>query len=315
MISFVVPVFNEEETLSNFNSRMTEVANTLEDSWEIIYIDDGSTDDSLNNIKNFAKNEKIRFISFSRNFGKEAGILAGLNHAKGDIVGVLDADLQHPPEIIPEMLKYLDEGYDVVATKRKNRKSTGSFYNFGAKTFYKIINGTGKGVKLTPGVQDFRVMKREVVDSILSLREKTRFSKGIFNWVGFNTKYIGIRDYKRAGGKSKWNFFDSLKYGLDGIISFSTAPLDLSILMGTVLSAIGFIYAIYIVIKTLVLGKDVPGFATIVCLLLLIGGINLVFLGVIGSYIGRIYEEVKNRPSYIIKESSDIKEELPFKDD
>ena len=305
MISFVVPVYNEEDSLNLFNERLTRVLKSIDTSYEIIYIDDGSSDNSLNIIKNFANDSKVKFISFSRNFGKESAMLAGLKFSKGDLVCVMDADLQHPPELIPQMLSEIDENIDVVATIRMNRNSTSKFYNFGAKKFYKIMNRTGKGVKLTPGVQDFRIMKRQVVESILSLNEKRRFSKGIFNWVGYNTKYIEIKDYKRLRGKTKWKFMDSFRYGLDGIISFSTAPLDLAIFLGTILSAIGFFYALYIAIKTLALGKDVPGFATIVCLLLIIGGVNLIFLGIIGSYIGRIYEEVKNRPSYIIKEKSE----------
>lgn len=305
MISFVVPVYNEEDSLNLFNERLTRVLHSIDMSYEIIYIDDGSSDNSLNIIKNFANDNKVKFISFSRNFGKESAMLAGLKFSKGDLVCVMDADLQHPPELIPQMLFEIDENIDVVATIRMNRNSTSKFYNFGAKRFYKIMNRTGKGVKLTPGVQDFRIMKRQVVESILSLNEKRRFSKGIFNWVGYNTKYIEIKDYKRLRGKTKWKFMDSFRYGLDGIISFSTAPLDLAIFLGTILSAIGFFYALYIAIKTLALGKDVPGFATIVCLLLIIGGVNLIFLGIIGSYIGRIYEEVKNRPSYIIKEKSE----------
>lgn len=305
MISFVVPVYNEEDSLNLFNERLTRVLHSIDMSYEIIYIDDGSSDNSLNIIKNFANDNKVKFISFSRNFGKESAMLAGLKFSKGDLVCVMDADLQHPPELIPQMLFEIDENIDVVATIRMNRNSTSKFYNFGAKRFYKIMNRTGKGVKLTPGVQDFRIMKRQVVESILSLNEKRRFSKGIFNWVGYNTKYIEIKDYKRLRGKTKWKFMDSFRYGLDGIISFSTAPLDLAIFLGTILSAIGFFFALYIAIKTLALGKDVPGFATIVCLLLIIGGVNLIFLGIIGSYIGRIYEEVKNRPSYIIKEKSE----------
>lgn len=305
MISFVVPVYNEEDSLNLFNERLTRVLKSIDMSYEIIYIDDGSSDNSLNIIKNFANDSKVKFISFSRNFGKESAMLAGLKFSKGDLVCIMDADLQHPPELIPQMINEIDDNTDVVATIRMNRNSTSKFYNFGAKKFYKIMNRTGKGVKLTPGVQDFRIMKRQVVESILSLKEKRRFSKGIFNWVGYNTKYIEIKDYKRLRGTTKWKFMDSFRYGIDGIISFSTAPLDLAIFLGTILSTIGFFYALYIAIKTLVLGKDVPGFATIVCLLLIIGGVNLIFLGIIGSYIGRIYEEVKNRPSYIIKEKSE----------
>lgn len=305
MISFVVPVYNEEDSLNLFNERLTRVLKSIDMSYEIIYVDDGSYDNSLKIIKNFANDKRVKYISFSRNFGKESAMLAGLKFSKGDLVCVMDSDLQHPPELIPQMLSEIDDNTDVVATIRMNRNSTSKFYNFGAKKFYKIMNRTGKGVKLTPGVQDFRIMKRQVVDSILSLNEKRRFSKGIFNWVGYNTKYIEVKDYKRLRGTTKWKFMDSFRYGIDGIISFSTAPLDLAIFLGTILSGIGFFYALYIVIKTLVLGKDVPGFATIVCLLLIIGGVNLIFLGIIGSYIGRIYEEVKNRPSYIIKEKSE----------
>ncbi|MDO5018407.1 MAG: glycosyltransferase family 2 protein [Lagierella massiliensis] len=311
MISFVIPVFNEEETLDILNKRLNKVILSLNMDYEILYIDDGSSDNSLNIIKKLAT-KNIRYISFSRNFGKEAAILAGLQMSKGELVCLMDADLQHPPELIPKMLSKLLDDVDVVATIRVKRKSTGKIYNFCAKKFYKIMNKTGNGVNLIPGVQDFRIMKRQVVNSILELQEKRRFSKGIFNWVGYNTRYIEVKDYKRIAGDSKWKFMDSLRYGLDGIISFSAAPLDLAVLIGSILSSIGFLYALYIVVKTIILGKDVPGFATIVCLILLIGGINLIFMGVIGSYIGRIYEEVKGRPSYIIKEKS---EDLPVKDE
>ena len=307
-LSIVVPCYNEDKVINIFYENLKKVVKQFEDKYEyeIVFIDDGSKDETFSKMKEIRKkDDNIKIISFSRNFGKESGIYAGLSNSTGDLVVVMDSDLQHPPEIILEMLKYIEEGYDTVATRRKNRKGEPAFKNFCARMFYKLINKFME-IKLKEGVQDFRMMKRNVVDSILSLNEYNRFSKGIFNWVGFNSKYIEVENVKRAAGKTKWSFNSLWDYAIEGITSFTTAPLKVSIFIGLFVFIISLIFAMSIVIQTLVMGKDVPGYASTIVSVLFMGGVQLLCMGILSEYISKMYMEIKDRPKYIVKEKIDV---------
>lgn len=300
-ISIVVPCYNEE---SNINSFYEEMIKTLEKvkenySYEIIFVNDGSNDNTELEVKKIRKTDKnVILISFSRNFGKEAAIYAGLNNATGDLVALIDADLQHPPVTILEMIKGINEGYDVVATKRKNRKGEPVIKSVFSKLFYKMMR---MFIPIEKNVQDFRLMKKEVVDAILSLKEYNRFSKGIFTWVGFNIKYIEIENIERKAGKTKWSFKKLFSYAIEGITSFTTAPLKASTLMGFCISIIAIISTIVIILQTLIYGKDVPGYASIITAILFMGGVQLISIGILSEYISKMYLEIKKRPKYIIK--------------
>lgn len=305
-ISIIVPCYNEEEVLKDFYDKtinVLEEANKYE--YEIIFIDDGSKDETLNILKEMKKiNKKLRIVSFSRNFGKEAGIYAGLRNAIGDLIVVMDADLQHPPETILEMIKGIEEGYDVVTTIRKNRKGEPAIRSFFSRLFYKIMQKFD-GIDLKQGSQDFRMMTKQVANAILELKEYNRFSKGIFNWVGFNVKYIEIDNVERKKGNTKWSFYKLFKYAMEGFVSFTTTPLKISTILGTIISIISFISVITIILQTVIFGKDVPGYASIITSVLFIGGIQLVSIGILSEYTSKIYLEIKARPKYIIKEKID----------
>lgn len=306
-LSIVVPCYNEENVIETFYNKLMEITEKISDNYdyEVIFVDDGSKDETFSKMKNLrAKNDKIKIISFSRNFGKEAGIHAGLSNSTGELTVVMDADLQHPPEIILEMLKYIEEGYDTVATRRKNRKGEPVFKSFCARMFYKLINNFME-VKLEEGAQDFRMMKRNVVDAILSLDEYNRFSKGIFNWVGFKCKYIEIDNVKRAAGKTKWSFSSLWKYAMEGITSFTTAPLKIAIFIGIFVFIVSTIFAFTIIVQTLIMGKDVPGYASTIVSVLFMGAIQLLCIGILSEYISKMYMEIKNRPKYIIRDKID----------
>lgn len=306
-LSIVVPCYNEENVIETFYNKLMEITEKISDNYdyEVIFVNDGSKDETFSKMKNLReKNDKIKIISFSRNFGKEAGIHAGLSNSTGELTVVMDADLQHPPEIILEMLKYIEEGYDTVATRRKNRKGEPVFKSFCARMFYKLINNFME-VKLEEGAQDFRMMKRNVVDAILSLDEYNRFSKGIFNWVGFKCKYIEIDNVKRAAGKTKWSFSSLWKYAMEGITSFTTAPLKIAIFIGIFVFIVSTIFAFTIIVQTLIIGKDVPGYASTIVSVLFMGAIQLLCIGILSEYISKMYMEIKNRPKYIIRDKID----------
>ena len=305
-LSIIVPMFNEEEVIGLFYKETKKVVDKISDKYdyEMLFVDDGSKDDSLQKVKELRQiDKKVRFISFSRNFGKEAGIYAGLKNCKGDLAVLLDADLQHDPKYIPEMLKYIEEGYDTVTTLR-NRKGESKIKSWFSEFFYKIMKDA-KDVELKQGSQDYRMMTRKVVDAILEIKEYNRFSKGIFSWVGFKTKYIEVENRTRAAGKSKWNFKSLSKYAVEGITSFTLKPLKISIVIGILISTIALISAIAIIIQTLIQGKDVPGYASIITAILFMGGIQLVSIGILSEYVGKIYLETKNRPNYLVKDSSE----------
>ena len=302
-ISIIVPAYNEEEVIEMFYDKTIEVLKRLENEYiyELIFIDDGSKDETLNKLKNLRKRDsKINIISFSRNFGKEAGILAGLQNTTGDFIVIMDADLQNDPNMIKKMLNYINEGYDTVTTIR-NKKGESKIKSFLSNIFYKIIDSE-KNIELKQGSQDFRMMTKQVKDAILSLNEYNRFSKGIFSWVGFKVKYIETENHKRAAGKTKWSYKSLMSYALDGITSFSVKPLKIATIVGTIISILALILAIEIVLQTIIQGKEVPGYASTIISVLFIGGIQLISIGILSTYVGKIYLEIKNRPKYIIKE-------------
>lgn len=306
-LSIVVPCYNEETVIEIFYNKLMEITAKISDKYdyEVIFVDDGSQDETFSKMKTLReKNSKIKIISFSRNFGKEAGIHAGLSNSTGELTVVMDADMQHPPEMILEMLKYIEEGYDTVTTRRKNRKGEPVIKSFCARMFYKLMNNFME-VKLEEGSQDFRMMKRNVVDAILSLDEYNRFSKGIFNWVGFKCKYIEIENVQRAAGKTKWSFSSLWKYAIEGITSFTTAPLKIATFIGMFVFIVSTIFAFTIVIQTLIMGKDVPGYASTIVSVLFMGAIQLLCIGILSEYISKMYMEIKNRPKYIIRDKID----------
>lgn len=303
-ISLIVPCYNEEQVIDMFYKETVKTLYNLKDKYEyeFVFVDDGSRDNTLNILREMKKkDDKISIISFSRNFGKEAGIYAGLNNATGDLVVIMDADLQHPPKIIIEMIKGIEEGYDTVTTRRINRKGEPLIKSAFSRLFYKVMSKI-IDFELVQGAQDFRMMKREVVDAVLSLKEYNRFSKGIFSWVGFKVKYIEIENVERVAGTTKWSFKSLFKYALEGMVSFSTVPLRISTILGLVISFIAIVSTCIIIIQTLIQGKVVPGYASIITAVLFMGGIQLICLGTIAEYISKMYLEIKDRPKYIVRE-------------
>lgn len=303
-ITLIVPCYNEESVLPYFVEEIDKIRPSLKRPLKVLFVDDGSKDGTIDLLKEYSKKEGIDYLSFSRNFGKEAAMYAGMEYADGEYIGIIDADLQDDPSLLIKMEEILDGGKDVAGTRRSQEQDNSFLHRIGSKFFYFIINKFGKHVTLDPGAKDFRLMKRQVVHAILSLTERDRFSKGIFSWVGFDKEIIEVRDRERRAGESKWSLFQYIRYGMDGIFAFSESILHLAGYIGLTLSLVGFIYALYIVIKTLAFGIDTPGFATIACLILIAGGLNLLFMGVLGEYLGRVYRESKGRPLYIVKENS-----------
>lgn len=303
-LSLVVPCFNEEENVQRFYDEVNKSFYGLVSNYEIVFVNDGSTDKTAHNLKSIFENDpsRVQVLTFSRNFGKESAIYAGLSNAKGDLVCIIDADLQQHPDVVVEMLKVMseDENIDCVAAYQENRKESKTMSGI-KSAFYKIINKLAE-VDFVNGASDFRLMKRAMVDAIISMSESQRFSKGIFSWVGFNTKYIPYEVKEREFGETKWSFKKLLKYALDGIISFSTFPLKISTGVGIFTAVLSIVYLMFVVLKKLLLGIDVPGYATIVVLMLFLGGMQLFSLGILGEYISKIYIQSKNRPLYILKE-------------
>ena len=303
-ISIIVPVYNEEEAIKIFYDKITEVSAKMEADFEYIFVNDGSKDKTLEIAKEYAKKDsRVRFVSFSRNFGKEAAMYAGLQASTGDYVAIMDVDLQDPPDLIPEMYEtLLTTDYDCVATKRKTRKGENPIISFFSRLFYKIINKMTK-TEIVDGARDFRLMSRQMVDSILQVTEYNRFSKGIFSWVGFNTKWIAYDNIERSAGKTKWNFWKLFVYALDGITAFSTAPLMIATLAGILFCFLAFIMIIAIIVKTCLYGDPVSGWPSLVCIVLFVSGVQLFCLGIMGQSMSKEYMEIKNRPIYIVKET------------
>lgn len=306
-ISLIVPMYNEEENVQQFYDETKEVLQSIKNTYdyELIFIDDGSKDNTLALLKELAKIDgKIKIISFSRNFGKESGIYAGLSKAKGDVVVLLDADLQNDPKLIIEMLTYIEDGYDTVTTIR-NRKGESKIKSLFSRLFY-VVMSKGDNVNLKQGAQDFRMMTAQVVKAICEMDECNRFSKGIFEWVGFKTKYIEVENRPRNAGTTKWSFKKLFNYAIEGITSFSIRPLKIATITGLIISILSLILALQIVMQTLIDGKDIPGYASTITAILFIGGIQLITIGILSEYIGKIYLEIKHRPKYIIKEEIDV---------
>lgn len=307
IISIVVPCYNEEESLPFFYEEATKQFKEIDNAeFEFIFVDDGSKDGTLIKLRELSKIDKrVKYISFSRNFGKEAAMYAGLKKATGDFVAIMDADLQDPPYLLKEMYNsLLNEDYDSVATRRKTRKGEPVIRSFFARMFYKIINKMSDS-DIVDGARDYRLMKRKMVDAILSMSEYNRFSKGIFGWVGFKTKWLAYDNIERVAGNTKWNFWKLFKYSLEGITAFSTAPLVLSAYIGILFCIISFIMIVVIIVKTLVLGDPTSGWPSLVCIMFMIGGIQLFCTGIIGQYLSKTYLETKRRPIYIVAETEE----------
>lgn len=306
-VSLIIPCFNEADGLPEFDKEINRIVSDLSDyCFEIIYVDDGSTDNTLQTIRKFSKEqEAVKYISFSRNFGKEAAMYAGFCNATGDYVAVMDADLQDPPALLPDMLKILESGeYDSVATRRVSRKGEPVIRSFCARQFYKLINRISDA-DIVDGARDYRLMTRDMTDAIVALGERNRFSKGIYGWIGYRTYWYPYENVQRIAGETKWSFWKLLKYSIQGIVDFSDAPLAVASWFGISCTGISFLALLFIIIRRLVFGDPVAGWASTVCIIVFIGGIQLFCLGVIGQYIGRTYTETKRRPHYIISDSSE----------
>lgn len=311
-ISTIVPCYNEEQALPYLYDELIKVADQMDgQEFEFIFVNDGSKDATLDVIRNLRKKDnRVRYVSFSRNFGKEAAIYAGLEAATGNYVAMLDADLQDPPHLLAEMYQSLKtEDYDCVATRRVDRKGEPPLRSFFAKEFYKLMNKISD-TEIVDGARDFRLMTRQMVDSILELSEYNRFSKGIFGWVGFNTKWISFENIERVAGQTKWSFWGLFFYSLDGIVAFSTRPLAIASVLGFVFFAISIIWIAWIITKTLIWGEDVAGYPSLICAIFFIGGIQLLCLGILGQYLSRTYLETKKRPIYVAKETEKDLEQL-----
>lgn len=306
-ISIVVPCYNEQDALPLFYQEADRVTKEMTGvSFELIFIDDGSSDNTLPLLRELAaRDERVRFVSFSRNFGKEAGMFAGLEAATGDFVALMDADLQHPPALLPEMYKAVtEEGYDCSATRRTTRDGEPPIRSFFARMFYKLINKISDA-DIVDGACDFRLMRRTVVDAILSMREYNRFSKGIFGWVGFKTKWIPFVNVERVAGETKWSFWKLFLYSLEGIVAFSTAPLAIASVLGFLLCLFAFLYICVILVKTLFIGDPVGGYPSMMCVILFLGGIQLFSVGILGQYLSKTYLEAKKRPIYLVRETEE----------
>ena len=305
-ISVVVPCYNEEESIPLFYKEVNKVTEKMKEKakFEFIFVNDGSKDKTLEEIRNLAKEDnRVRYISFSRNFGKEAGMLAGLEAASGDYITTMDVDLQDPPELLEEMFETLESGeYDCCATKSTNRKGYGFFRKIFTKWFYSLIAKISK-TEMVPGARDFRLMTRQMVDAIISMKEYNRYSKGLFSFVGFETKWIEFKITDRAKGKSKFNFWKLFSYAIEGIVAFSTAPLAFAALVGVLFTFVSFVMILIIIIKTLAWGDPVGGWPSMVCIMFFVGGVQLFCTGIIGEYLAKTYLETKHRPVYIIKET------------
>lgn len=311
-ISLVIPCYNEEACLYAFDEEMNKVVTKMTDySFEVIFVNDGSKDKTLEIMRELSqKREYVRYLSFSRNFGKEAAMYAGFCNVTGDYVAIMDADLQDPPSILPEMMKILETGeYDSVATRRVSRQGEPPIRSFFARQFYKIINKISDA-DVVDGARDYRLMKREMVDAIVKMSESNRFSKGIFGWIGYRTYWYPYENIERTAGETKWNFFQLFKYSIDGIISFSQVPLSIASWFGVAFTGLSFLAILFIIIRKILFGDPVQGWASTSCLIIFIGGIQLFCLGIMGQYISKIFAETKHRPHYIISEASEEVEKI-----
>lgn len=306
-ITVIVPCFNEQDALPIYYKEMCRVMHKMpEVEIEMLFVDDGSTDRTLSVMKDLnSLDEKCKYLSFSRNFGKEAAIYAGLKNATGDYVAIMDVDLQDPPELLPQMYQILKEGeYDNVATKRSTRKGEPVIRSFLSETFYKCINKISK-TEIVSGARDYRLMNRRTVDAVLEMSEYNRFSKGIFEWVGFRTKWLEFENVERSAGETKWSMRKLFTYSLEGIMGFSVAPLSFASVIGLLFCVLSFLMVIVIVVRTLVWGDPVAGWPSLVCIVFMVGGVQLLCTGIVGQYLAKTYLETKHRPIYILKDSSE----------
>ena len=306
LISLIIPCFNEAQALPIFYNEICRVADELRTyEFEFLFVNDGSSDNTLQVICNFAQNDnRVKYISFSRNFGKEAAMYAGFCNCEGDYAAVMDADMQDPPSLLPEMLKILESGeFDSVATRRVSREGEPPLRSFFARQFYSIMKKISDA-DIVDGARDFRLMKREMVDAIIKVSEYNRFSKGIFGWIGFRTYWLPYKNIERVAGETKWNFWKLFKYSIDGIINYSHAPLVIASWGGAIFTLLSFVMVLFIAIRKMVFGDPVDGWASTVCIIMFVGGVQLFCTGIIGQYISRIYLETKKRPHYIVAETN-----------
>lgn len=306
-ISIIIPCFNEEESLSLFYTEMEKIKQQIKEEFQYIFVNDGSKDRTLQVLRDLNQTDRnVHYLSFSRNFGKEAALYAGLQHATGDYVTVMDADLQDPPALLIQMKNMLDENaeLDCVGTRRTTRKGEPQIRSFFAKMFYKLINKISQ-VEMVDGARDFRLMRRQMVDAVLEVSEYNRFSKGIFAWVGFKTEYLEYKNVERVAGQTSWNFWQLFNYSLEGIINFSDAPLTIAFVGGVVACLLAFFLIIIVIIRTLIFGDPTSGWPSMISIILFLGGFQLLTIGILGKYIGKIFMETKKRPVYIIKEKSE----------
>lgn len=305
-ITIAVPCYNEEEALTPFFVEVTRVAAEMPYvEFEFLFINDGSRDKTMEKLRQLAAaDERVKYISFSRNFGKEAGIYAGLENATGDYVVIMDADLQDPPALLPEMYRAVtEEGYDCVGSRRVTRKGEPPIRSFFARMFYKIINKMSDA-QIVDGARDFQMMSRPVVEAILSMGEYNRFSKGIFGWIGFHKKWLEYENIERVAGETKWSFWKLFLYAIQGIVAFSTTPLVLSSVFGLLCCALAFVMIVVVIIRTLVFGDPTQGWPSLVCIMLLLSGIQMLGIGIVGQYLAKTYLETKHRPIYLVRESN-----------
>ncbi|MCR4785968.1 MAG: glycosyltransferase family 2 protein [Lachnospiraceae bacterium] len=311
LLSVIVPCYNEQEALPYFYDAIVKVSDEMKAAWhdlefEYLFIDDGSKDDTLAVIEGLReKDKRVRYVSFSRNFGKEAGLYAGLSNARGDLAVTMDADMQDPPALLPDLYRaVVEEGYDSAATRRVTRKGEPPLRSFFARMFYRLINRMS-AADIVDGARDYRIMNRRMIDTIVGMKEYNRFTKGIYGWIGFDTKWIEFENVERVAGETKWSFWKLFKYALEGIIGFSTIPLSMATWFGLLMSAISFIGILFIIVKKLAFGDPTSGWSSMVCIILLVAGIQLFCMGVIGQYLSKAYLESKHRPIYIAKKTSD----------
>ena len=305
-ISVIVSCYNEQESIPYFYEEITKISKKMKDlDFEYLFVNDGSKDNTLKIVKELAeKDDRVKYVSFSRNFGKEAAMYAGLKYADGDYITLMDADLQDPPALLPEMYRLIkEEGYDSVGTRRVTRKGEPPIRSFFARCFYKLINKMSK-VEMVDGARDYRLMTRQVVDSITSLEEYNRYSKGLFSFVGYNTKWLEYENIERVAGETKWSFWKLFKYAIEGIVAFTTVPLSMASIFGILFCFLALVAIILIIIRTCCFGDPVAGWPSLVCIILMVSGVQLLCLGIMGQYLAKTYLETKKRPIYIVKETN-----------
>ncbi len=305
LLSVIVPCYNEEENIALFYEELIRNTGFLAEhhmELEVVYVDDGSRDGTVSEVKKLReKDERVHLVSFSRNFGKEAAMFAGLENCDGEYVVIMDVDLQDPPSLLPEMFSYMREGYDSVATRRVTRKGEPPIRSFFARMFYRLMRRISK-TEIVDGARDYRLMTRQMVDAILSMREYNRFTKGIFGWVGFRTKWMEYENVERARGETKWNFWKLFLYSLDGIAAFSTVPLMFASVVGVFFCVVAFLMILFIIVRKLIFGDPVSGWPSLVCIILMTSGVQFFCTGILGQYLAKTYMEGKNRPIYLVRE-------------